>query len=163
MGEAELASDLLVILASGVQTNKSIETLYRRYEGDSGKLETHAKHFDSIMSYIGETYSPEDLANTNWARVQLFYSLFSALAHGLIGVTGLDSSLRPTTKPSLVGKWRNRLDEISSRYDEYTQKDNGTQIPKTYSEFIDRSRRRTTDTASRVYRGNFICRQLRSI
>jgi hypothetical protein len=164
MAEAQLASDLLVALTDGVQTNKSIETYYKLYEDDAGRLDTISKQFDTSMSYIGEIYDPEELANTNWARVHWFYSLFTVAAHGIVGLKGLDSNLRPSVKSSQLRRWRVRLDEISAKYDQYTEADgDGQTPPKAYADFIDRSRRRTTDTASRVLRANFICKQLANI
>jgi len=159
MAEAELSSDILMSLVGGVQTNKNIEKFYELYEDESGDLEKWVGAFDKIMSYIGSVYSPAELANTNWSRIHLFYSLFLTIAHGLYGVSGIRVK-RPVLTKGNIGKIRSKLDEISSRYDEYTGKDDSLKIPKDYQEFIDYTRRRTTDTSARIYRTSFICKKI---
>jgi Protein of unknown function DUF262 len=160
MAEAELASDLLVVLCDGVQTNKSIEMFYRRFEDDPGSIEDNCREFEETMSYVGEIYTHQDLANTNWSRIHLFYSLFSSISHGLVGVRNLDPALRPRLSPASIGRTRVKLDEISARYDAYTSKNGEADAPPDYREFIERSRRGTTDTGARVFRSNFICGKL---
>lgn len=118
MGEAELSADLFVSLIDGVQTNKSNEKFYRLYDDTMGPLGEAATQFDSIMSYIGSIYPPEELAQTNWSRIHLFYSLFTAIGHCLYGLTNLDENQRITLNKRMIGKIRNRLDEISVTYDE---------------------------------------------
>jgi uncharacterized protein with ParB-like and HNH nuclease domain len=61
MKEAELASDLLVALVGGIQTNKNIPAYYKKYEDinedKDANLEDLEPIFDQVMSYIGEVYS----------------------------------------------------------------------------------------------------------
>jgi hypothetical protein len=166
MGEAELTADLFVALIDGVQTNKSVEKFYKIYDDNIGQLEEAAVRFDHIMSYIGSVYPPEQLAQTNWTRIQLFYTLFTAIAHCLYGLTGLDKNLRPTLNKKLVGKVRNRLDEISSNYDEVANAMDKKDAPATDAEwrqFVNWARRGTTDTGSRIGRANFVCNQLMNL
>jgi hypothetical protein len=61
MAEAELAADLFTALIDGVQTNKNVEQFYKRYEEEIGPLEEAAEKFDTIMSYVGTIYPPQDL------------------------------------------------------------------------------------------------------
>jgi hypothetical protein len=75
------------------------------------------------MSYIGEIYPPAELANTNWSRVHLFYSLFTSIDHGLFGLQNLDEAVRPDLRSHLVGRVRVRLDELSAMYDTYTARE----------------------------------------
>lgn len=160
MAEAELASDLLVALVGGVQTNKKIEYYYREYEDEQGQLDKTMQRFDQIMSYIGEIYNPEELAETNWSRIHLFYTLFTAIGHCLFNLVGLKKSLRVKLAPSKVSKLRVCLDEISATYDRVAEDIDNIEGMKDYKNFIDHSRRRTTDTASRVERADFVCRQI---
>lgn len=163
MAEAELSADLLMALVGGVQTNKNIEQFYRRYEDNPGDLETMSDRFDEIMSYVGAIYPPEDIANTNWSRVQLFYTLFTSIGHLLYGLNNLDPNLRVRITESSVGKLRSRLDEISSRYDEVAANLDDPNAPSDYRNFINRSRRGTTDTIARTERANFVCRKLMTL
>ena len=157
MAEAELSADLFVALVSGVQTNKSVEQHYRRYEEEVGDLKEAAHRFDDIMSYIGAVYPPEDIAVTNWSRIHLFYTLFTAIGHCLYGLGGLDPTLRVPINKKSVGKVRVRLDQISVKYDEVAADMENEVHPADYKRFITRSRRGTTDTGARVDRANFVC------
>lgn len=164
MAEAELSADLFSALLGGVQTNKNVEQYYRRYEDQTGNLEEVAKQFDTIMSYIGTIYPPQDIASTNWSRVPLFYTLFTVIGHCLYGLDGLDPNLRVPITDKLIGKMRVQLDEVTSQYDEATKTksaENGS-VPENLEAFIDRSRRRTADTASRIYRANYVCEKLKA-
>ena len=165
MAEAELSADLFVSLIDGVQTNKSNEKFYKLFDDTIGSLEEAAARFDIIMSYIGSIYPPEELAQTNWSRVQLFYSLFTAIGHCLYGLNNLDKKQRATLNKKLIRKIRNKLDEISATYDEVasTMDKKGTATDNEWNNFVNWSRRGTTDSGSRVGRANFICSQLMSL
>jgi hypothetical protein len=152
MAEATLASDLLVALVNGVQTNKNIPTFYKKFEDEEDNLETMKERFHQIMSVIGEIYPPSELGNTNFHRIHLFYSLFCSIGHCMYSLGGLEGAPRIIIEDN-IKKARVRLDEISSRYDDDDKSDD-------YQKFIDYSRRATTDTSRRVFRSEFICRKL---
>ncbi len=116
MGEAELAGDLLVALIGSVQTNKTVESFYKKFEDQAGPLEKAVKNFDTIMSYIGAIYPPEELAGTNWSRVHLFYTLFTAIGHCLYGLGGVAESVRCKLTESKVGQVRVCLVEFIATY-----------------------------------------------
>ena len=162
MAEAELAAELFVALMGGVQTNKNTEQYYRKYEEEIGDLEGCGDNFDKVMSYIGEIYAADDLSKTNWSRVHLFYTLFASIGHILFGVDGLDGAYRLDINKSHVGKIRIILNEISLNYDKYTDKLFTGEPPEDYKHFIDYSRRRTTDTAVRRERSNFVCKIIKA-
>ncbi len=159
MAEAELASDLLVALVGGIQTNKNIDTYYTRYEDEPGPVEEKLEIFDQVMSYIGEIYPNADMKGTNWKRIHLFYSLFTAIAHFLGGIENIEVK-RISIRPTNIGKMRVTLDEVSARYDEYTHSNYSGETPDDFAEFIDKSRRATTDTGSRKFRTEFICKKI---
>lgn len=152
MGEASLASDLLVALQDGVQTNKNIIAFYKRYDDEEGDLVRKVQQFHDAMSVIGELYAPEDLKNTNFKRIHLFYSLFCSVAHCLFGVKSLEKAPQVKIRHN-ISKVRVKLDEVSARFDE------DDESPE-YQKFIDFSKRATTDTSRRVYRSEFLCRKM---
>lgn len=152
MAEATLASDLLVALVDGVQTNKNISTFYKKFEDDEGELDNIQDRFHKTMSVIGEIYPPSELKNTNFSRIHLFYSLFCSVAHCIFGVDELEDAPRVDIVKN-IKKARVRLDEISSRYDEDDESED-------YQKFIDYSRRATTDTSRRIFRSEFLCKKL---
>ena len=53
------------------------------------------------------------------------------------------------------------LDDFSIRFDDVANLINDPKAPKDFKEFIEKSRRGTTDTKARVFRANFACRKIR--
>jgi hypothetical protein len=162
MGEAQLASDLLVSLVGGVQTIKNIEKYYRDYEN----IESVPKNVtDAIsiyrrsMQFIGAIYKAEELKNTNWSRPHWFYTLFNCIAHAQAPVVGLEDAPRPKLDMTTVQRWRGELDELSALYDKYTE-DNQEDVPARFARFINYAQRRTTDTEARRERAKFVLEAL---
>jgi Protein of unknown function DUF262 len=160
MAEAELASDLLVALCGGVQTNKTVENFYKRYEDDPSDIEQKAERFESVMTYVGAIYAPEDLANTNWRRIHLFYTLFTVIGHAAFGLQNLDNGLRFPVSEQTLPRLRVGLDDLSTRYDRYTT-GQVPDVPAEFRQFIEWSRRGTTDTSARVGRAEFVCKEIK--
>lgn len=162
MAEAELTADLIVALLDGPQTNKTIENFYKKYEEEEGECSEVGEKFDLIMSYIGTIYPIPDLGGTNWKRTQLFYTLFTSIGHLLYGLNDLDEEVQFNINEKMIGKLRFYLDEFSARYDEIAADMNNENFPKDFKEFINLSRRGTTDTSVRIKRTNFLCEYLKS-
>jgi hypothetical protein len=160
MAEAQLTSDLFVALLDGVQTNKNVEQFYKQYEDAPGLLEQQSEKFDMIMSYVGGIYPTESIEGTNWSRVHLFYTLFTAIGHMLFGLKGLNPAYRSPLSEKSLGRLRVRLDEISATYDIVAADIDNPHHPADYKRFIERSRRGTTDTTARRERANFVCQKL---
>lgn len=160
MAEAELTADLFVSILDGIQTNKKIETFYKQYEDSAANLEEIAKKFDKIMSYIGAIYKPDELKNNNFSRIHLFYSLFNSVAHLLFGIVGIDKKYRATINEKSVPKIRIALDSISAEYDEVLKDRDMEGRSKEFREFINYTRRGTTDTAARRSRATYICKRI---
>ncbi|MCX8523099.1 DUF262 domain-containing protein [Chryseobacterium formosus] len=160
MAEAELAADLVVALLDKVQTNKGIENFYKKYEDDQGNLEQVEIQFDKIMSVIGSIYKPEELKNTNFSRIQLFYTLFTSIGHLLYKIDGLNPSIKSNITERNVGKIRVALDSFSANYDEIASNMDEPQFPKDFKDFINASRRGTTDTAARILRSNYLAKKI---
>jgi hypothetical protein len=162
MAEAELSSDLLIVLCDGIQTAKNIEKFYQKYElleEVPDELRDARKNFHEVMSYVGAIYPAKEVENTNWSRPHLFYTLFSVVTHALLGVHNLENLKRPVLKQDGIGRWRSALDEISANYDAFTDSE-GKNVPADYARFIDYSRRRTTDTEARLERAKFVIQKL---
>jgi len=111
------------------------------------------------MTFIGAIYPAKEIRNTNFARIHLFYSLFTAIANIIYGVIGLKKTNKSLTQKS-IGKVRVALDSISAKYDEISENLDSPNYPKEFKDFIDASRRRTTDTGARVLRGNFLSKSI---
>jgi hypothetical protein len=160
MAEAELTADLFVSLLAAVQTNKGIESYYKEYEDKQDNLEEISKKFDKVMSYIGTIYPANELNNTNYSRTTLFYTLFTSIAHLLYTLKGLDKNIKHQITDKSIGKMRVALDNFSALYDEITGTIDDSKYPKDFKEFINYTRRGSTDTKARVYRSNFLCKKI---
>jgi hypothetical protein len=161
MLEAELAADLVISILEGVQTNKNVEQFYRGFEEDFDNVDDIEDKFDSIMSYIAAIYPAKDIEATNWSRIHLFYTLFTVVGNALYGFKGLEKASRPGLTVKNVGRVRVILDNISSRYDDYTEEKIAEEsVPKAWADFIQRSRRATTDTGARIGRALFVSDEL---
>lgn len=161
MKEAELSADLFMALIGGVQANKNVETYYKRYEDEQDSLPIQEERFDRVMSFIGTIYDTNELSSSNWSRVQLFYTLFTSLAHILYGLDGLEpiQQIQEPTKHT-IGVWRNVLNEVSIIFDEILSEKERSQRSSEYKIFVERSQRATTDTGARRDRSNFLVKQL---
>lgn len=158
MGEAQLASDLLVALVGGVQTVKNIEKYYKDYElyeATPENIEEAVERYSSTMKYIGAIYPPQDLRNTNWSRPHWFYTLFTCVAHAQQPLIGLENAPTPKLDDTEILRWRSELDELSARYDKYTE-NNEDDVPAVFAKFINYAQRRTTDTEARRERAKFV-------
>lgn len=160
MAEADLAGDLLVALVAGIQTNKSTEKFYRMYEDVLGPVAKGSNQFENVMSYLGEIYPARELASTNWARIHLFYTFFTSIAHCLYGLTGPRVNLRARITRRNLRQVRVCLDEISATYDRVAANMDDANEPRDYKQFITQARRATTDTATRIERTEFVCKKL---
>lgn len=160
MAEAQLAADLFVSLIDGVQTNKNIEAFYKRFEDEQDGLEEKESYFDTTMSYIGAIYSAQELSKTNWSRAQLFYTLFTSIGHLLFRLDGLKEKFTTQISEKSIGRIRIVLDEISSNFDKISENMEEPSYSSDYKNFINQSRRGTTDTVARVNRANFVCEKI---
>lgn len=159
MAEAELSSDLLGALIEGIQPKKSIPHYYKKFDDNEQESVAAADKFDEVMSIIGAIYPASELCQTNYHRVHFFYTLFTSIAHCLYGLPALENTPRASISQDNVSLIRNALDEISARYDEVTAR--GALPPSVeYRDFIDASRRATTDLSTRKSRTEFICTKL---
>lgn len=154
MAEAELASDLLVVVLDKVQSSKSISKYYDDYDDDDKLplVNKAAGKFEEVIKWIGAIYPENELKQTNYSRVQLFYSLFCVVAHGLYGISNVKSDRIRINKGN-IGRLRSRLDDISARYDN----PDSPELVK----LVDSSRRGTTDVGRRIERAEIIIDMIR--
>jgi len=152
MGEAELASDILAAAVEGIQSNKGLEKVYVKYEDESSTIGPQASKVMEALDLILELYPYEDLKQTNYKRIHIFYSLFCAVYHSLFGIPNFDARRLPSIRKRL-GPVRIALDDFSAKFD---------QEHKDLVKFIDASRRATTDTGSRIYRAKVLSELLAS-
>ena len=158
MAEAALASDLLILILDGPQSNKVVDSYYEQYEEQEGNISEARDRIDRIMSVIAEVYPPEDLAKTHWAKTVQFYTLFGALA----AIQGLVSQMQDIKSPKLTSNTKSlrvKLDDFSVRFGAYHPDALSPHI-RGLEQYVELSRRRTADKASREYRVRFLAQAL---
>jgi hypothetical protein len=104
-----------------------------------------------VISVISKLY-PEGLLETDFSRPPLFYSLFTTVAHCLFGFSGMAEKQFDLKKESAVQHARNRLDRVA----EIFQMEDVSLLAKTEQQFIQDSRRATTDEKVRQRRTKFL-------
>ena len=152
MGEAELASDLLVVAVGEIESNKMIPQYYKNYDDEEIDLIKQRKQVFEVLDYIMELYPANDLKQTNFKRIQIFYSLFCAIYHCLFGIKNFKAP-RNTKIQNQKDKIRTKLNNFSALYDNEN---------KSMEDFIDASRRATTDKTKRELRAKTLCELLSS-
>lgn len=152
MAEVNLVADLLIAMIEGIVSKKQIRPTYRKYERafdhDVDMLEAK---FDTVMSTIARIYA-EGVVATEFKRPFLFYSLFTAVAHCVVGVPNLDAPRVALETPTAVEITRNRLDRV----DELFAAEDIATLSKDEQQFMQDSRRATTDQSVRERRTKFL-------
>lgn len=164
MFEVELAADLLGALLRGISSRKQIPSFYRDFDDSEEEVEQAAVDFNKTMSTFSQIYSAEDLRGSNFGRVHLFYSAFLAISSiqtGRPDIPMTDGS-SPTVQhtPIMPTRARVALDDMSAQFDTYTSKDWAGEMPANWQEFIQGSRRATTDQGVREERSRFIVQHI---
>lgn len=150
MLEVNLVADLLIAMLEGIKSKKQVKKYYDAYEAtfdyDTDVLELE---FDRVISAIAELY-PEGLADTEFRRPNLFYSLFTAVAHRTRGLPNLPDELRATGSSAQATRSKlERVEEIIAAEDPST-------LSRDEQQFLQDSRRATTDEKVRSRRTIFL-------
>jgi uncharacterized protein with ParB-like and HNH nuclease domain len=153
MGEAELASDLLVVGLDGIQSNKQVEKYYKLYESEDCDIDPYYEKARRAVDMISQIYPAEEIKATNFRRIHVYYSLFCAIYHSMFGVPNFNG-VKNTKIENQVGRIRVALDDFSAKYDNESDE---------LTRFIDASRRATTDTGNRKYRAEVLCKTISKV
>ena len=150
MQEVNLVADLIIALLEGIKSKKQIKKFYDLYESHfEHDVEQLEEGFDRTISAIADLY-PEGLSDTEFRRPHLFYSLFTTVAHRQFGVPGLpDAPRRGYSSPEAA---RNRLERVEEIFATSDLSD----LEKEERDFLQNSRRATTDEKVRVERTLFL-------
>ena len=151
MTEAELTSDLLIAMAYGIQSKKSIESYYRDNEQRFPKKQVLMNRFRENMDFIGNMMG-DTLRTSNFRRHHLFYTLFCSTYHMLYGIPKL-RGVRIKIRRGDISKTRTALEQI----DRIFQKD-PSELKKKERAFLDKCRRATTDASVRRDRSIYVCK-----
>lgn len=152
MGDVALAADLLIATIEGIR-GKEIKKYYDLYEREFvPDIDILAEQFDQTMAVLAELVS-ESLRNSEYRRVSLFYSLFCAVFHGLFGLKDFNQP-RANLAKSSYSRIRSSLEEVDEVFG-LAETDQKKLLPDQV-QFVEDSRRATTDTSRRIRRTIFI-------
>lgn len=157
MHEIELVADLLIVFIEGIKSKKRIRTYYDIYEKSFDyNIDTLESRFDQVINAIARIY-PEGLSSTEFARNHLFYSLFTAVAHCLEPIKGPKMPQIPLSSERDFQRARNGLDHVTEIF---SAEDIGNLRPDE-RQFIQDSRRATTDEPVRIRRADYLLNLMR--
>jgi hypothetical protein len=152
MAEVNLVADVLIAMKEGIKSKKQIKKYYDQYEEQfDDDVDAIAAKFDKVISTIGRIY-PEGLSTTEFRRPHLFYSLFTATAHSIFGLPGLEADQPSLVSDIALETARNQLDRIGEIFE---AKDVAL-LAVDEREFLQDSRRATTDEKVRERRTKFL-------
>jgi hypothetical protein len=150
MLEVNLVADLLIAMLEGIKSKKQVKKFYDKYEQtfdhDASALEAD---FDRVIHQIALLY-PEGVAESEFRRPHLFYSLFVAVAHRIRSVPNMASAQGSTgVSTETARSGLERVDELFAAEDP-------SMMTKDERQFLTDCRRATTDESVRVRRSEFL-------
>lgn len=158
MEDTTLVADLVIAIIEGIQSKKQIKSFYNKYEKsfeyDVNKIE---EEFDKTISLIKEIFS-EGLRHTEFKRIHLFYTLFTSFYHTLFKLKDFQI-VSSKIKDGKYERIKLKLIDLNKIFDLKTI----TQLPSEEVQFLNDSRRATTDTTVRIRRTEFIVNLINSI
>jgi hypothetical protein len=148
MGEAELTSELVIAMLDGLQQGKtSIRTFYKEFDERFPEANRIEKEFNAIIDLLSETFQ-DDLKDTRFRRIPLFYSLFCVFYDARFGLPKSRKSQISFSK-GVIQSAHDALLDINKRID-------WSKPQRQFSEFVTASGKGTGLLRYRQIRHNFI-------
>ncbi|MBW1732429.1 MAG: DUF262 domain-containing protein [Deltaproteobacteria bacterium] len=145
MGEAELTSELVILIIDGIQDRKRVEEYYKKYDDEFENREEVLRQFRRTMDTISEILGGT-LESSEFASKPLFYSLFGVI-HELLKEDRIQKK-----DYAKIGTALADIDSIlSSEPDDLSLGD---------FKFFDASTKHVTDAAARRIRHDFIKKRI---
>jgi len=153
MSEAQLTSELVIAMMSGIQSRKVIESYYRDYDDEFADQIQIKTRFRQCMDMIGEIMG-DSLVTSNYSSKHLFYSLFVAIYDLVFGFPGT-STEQIEVNTRTVPRIRNALTNIDFIFELRAE-----DILASDRQFYDASTRHTTDLDARRIRHDYLIRRI---
>ena len=165
MDDVNLTADLLIAMCEGIKEKKKIKYYYDAYEKAFNHNGQELEYrFDSVMTAIQNMYGKE-LKDSEFKRVHLFYSLFTAVFHIKYGLKEMNVSPIVQevdyTNLAVLMKIRHRLERIEYIFDK--AEDDIMLLSKEEQQFLDSSRRATTDASKRIERTKYLVKLIANV
>jgi Protein of unknown function DUF262 len=155
MADVTLTADLLIAMIEGIKSKKQLKGFYDKYEKEfEHDVKELAFRFTKTIGDI-ERALGESLRTSEFRRVPLFYSLFTALFHLRWGLPGIE---RPTFGQE---EWNySRLQAALGSVEQVLLTEDRKILSESEAKFLTDTRLATTDAAVRVRRTTFILDQI---
>jgi len=151
MADVSLTADLVIAMCEGIRSKKQIRAFYAEYEKDfKHDVDDMRRRFDSTLQTIQALY-PEGIRRSEFRRVHLFYTLFTAIYEVTFGLPEFRSGPTGRIEPNSE-RVRYRLDRI----DEIFAAKDPAELQKSERQFLADSRRATTDASVRERRTAYL-------
>lgn len=150
MADVTLCADLLIAMTEGIKSKKQIKTYYDIYEKEFNfDPEPLSQNFVNVIATIQGIFN-NDIKSTEFRRIHVFYTLFTSIYHLLYGLPGIDKP-RMNIQQEHYAKIENSLRKINIIFSE-----DNNQLSAEDEQFLEDSRRATTDTTVRERRTNYV-------
>lgn len=158
MADATLVADVVIAMIEGIQSKKQIKPLYAKYEKEfDHNVEDLEYKFDSTIELIKNVFN-EGLKHTPFKRIHLFYTLFTSLYHTKFNLKNIQRG-QQEIELNKYERVKNTLTDLNVLFGTVPfQNMTVEQI-----QFLEDSRRATTDTKVRIRRSEFIIDTINSI
>lgn len=156
MAEAELASDLLGCFLVQIQSSKSIETTYKKFEDEEGDIPNAVERLKEAVVAVGKIYNADELKTSAWSSKHLYFSLVTTIGHIISPISGLRKTSLTISILEDCQKLKSVLNGISADYSSYSPQPMRALAPDHLKTFIRVSTLATTDTQARISRADYI-------
>jgi hypothetical protein len=151
MADVNLCADLLIAMIEGIKSKKQIKPFYGLYERefnhDPALLEDK---FSSTIATIQGIFG-NDIKGTEFKRIHIFYTLFTCIYHLKYGLPRIDKPKMNILEGDYA-KIESRLENINSIF----ATEEAQQLNAKEAQFLEDSRRATTDKPVRERRTNYL-------
>lgn len=155
MGDVTIVAELFIAILEGIKGNKQVKSFFAKYEKDFPyEQDVLENKFDEIMNIISEIFS-DSLVNSEFRRLSLFYSLFTAIYHFKFGMVNFGAPRKEINKQDYP-RIKSELENIESLF----LIEDKEQLTSESNKFVEDSRRATTDASARERRAKYIIKQL---
>lgn len=151
MLEAELTSELMILQIDGLQDKKkSISNFYERFDEEFADCEKVEVRFRTVIDAITDACA-EFLSSTEFRRVPLFYSLYSAVHHRLFGVPRVQLET-PRSGRLPKADSENLANAVAALSDYVMRAKHEEEFPERYEAFVTACLRQTDNIRPRSVR-----------
>lgn len=152
MGDVGLTADLVIAMTVGIKSKKQLKPYYAAFENAfDHNPEDLKKRFDTVIDTINGLFGSE-FKTSEFRRIHIFYSLFTAVYHLKYGLLNFKFQRKDITEndyPRIANNLR-RVNLLFNGDDIWTNTDSND------LQFLEDSRRATTDTAVRERRSIYL-------